>query len=103
MVSVTTHPIRQFVIRCGDSELALQRWNSAAASAPGARHYCGEAHAELHISRWFDSAFAPSKPSFMYHLTGDSKFRNNSTMPSHLLTSCQCSQKRGLFPANDPN
>jgi hypothetical protein len=31
---------------------------------PGARHYCGEAHAEVYIGRWFDSVCAPPKPSF---------------------------------------
>jgi hypothetical protein len=44
--SFTTNPIHWFVIRCGDSDLAVYRWNSETAKAPGARHYCGEAHAE---------------------------------------------------------
>jgi hypothetical protein len=44
---VTTHPIHWFVIRCGDSELTVHRWNSETANAAGARHYCGEAHAEV--------------------------------------------------------
>jgi len=59
---VTSNPIHWFVIRCGDSELT-QRWNSEAANAAGARHYCG-AHAEVYISRWFDSVCTPPKPSF---------------------------------------
>jgi hypothetical protein len=29
------------------------------------RHYCGEAHAEVYISRWFNSVCAPPKSSFM--------------------------------------
>jgi hypothetical protein len=31
---VTTNPVHWFVIRCGDSELTVQRWNSETASAP---------------------------------------------------------------------
>jgi hypothetical protein len=61
---VTSTPNRWFVIRCGDSELTVQRWNSDAADAVGARHYCGEAHAEVYISRWFDSVCTPPKPTF---------------------------------------
>jgi len=61
---VTTNPTRWFVIRCGDSDLTVYRWNSETANAAGARHYCGESHAEVYISRWFESACAPPKPSF---------------------------------------
>jgi len=61
---VTRNPIHWFVIRCGDSELTVHRWNAEAANATGARHYCGEAHAEVYISRWFESVCAPPKPSF---------------------------------------
>jgi len=61
---VTGNPIHWFVIRCGDSELTVHRWGSAAAEAAGARHYCGEAHAETYISRWFTSICAPPRPSF---------------------------------------
>jgi hypothetical protein len=46
---VTTNPIHWFVIRCGDSDLTVYRWNSETANSPGARHYCGEAHAEVYI------------------------------------------------------
>ncbi len=52
---VTTSPTHWFVIRWGDSDLTVYRWNSETASSAGARHYCGEAHAEVYISRWFDS------------------------------------------------
>lgn len=51
---VDTRPIHWFVILCGDSQLSVLRWNSEAANAVGARHFCGEAHAEVYISRWFD-------------------------------------------------
>jgi len=61
---VTTNPFPWFVIRCGDSELTVYRWNSETANAAGARHYCGEAHTEVYISRWFNSVCAPPKPSF---------------------------------------
>ena len=61
---VTNTPMHWFVIRCGDSELTVHRWSSEAAAAAGARHYCGEAHAEIYISRWFDSTCAPPKPTF---------------------------------------
>jgi hypothetical protein len=61
---ITTNPTHWFVIRCGDSDLTVYRWNSETANAPGARHYCGEAHAEVYISRWFESVCSPPKPTF---------------------------------------
>src|SRR4029077_7570978 len=61
---ITTNPTHWFVIRCGNSDLTVYRWNSETAQAAGARHYCGEAHAEVYISRWFDSVCAPPKPNF---------------------------------------
>ena len=48
---VTNNPIHWFVIRCADSELIVQRRNAETAKAAGARHYHGEAHAEVSISR----------------------------------------------------
>jgi len=62
--SVTTNPVRWYVIQCGDSQLTVFRWNSEAAAAPGARHFCGEADAQVYISRWFDSVCSPPKPDF---------------------------------------
>ena len=58
---VTSQPIHWFVIRCEDSELTVLRWNSEAAAAAGARHFCGEAHAQVYISRWFESVCKPPK------------------------------------------
>jgi hypothetical protein len=58
-------PNHWFVIRCGDSDLTVYGWNSETAGAAGARHYCGEAHAEVYISRWFDSVCAPPKLNFI--------------------------------------
>jgi hypothetical protein len=38
------------------------------ANAVGARHYPGEAHALVYISRWFNSVCAPPKPNFISRL-----------------------------------
>ena len=62
---VTRNPTHWFVILCGESELNVRRWNTEAAGAEGARHFCGEAHAEVYISRWFASACAPPRPSYL--------------------------------------
>jgi len=59
-----TRPIHWFVIQCGDSQLSVNRWSSEAAITAGARHFCGEAHAEVYISRWFDSLCSRPKPDF---------------------------------------
>jgi len=52
------------VIHCGDAELTVHRWNSEIANAARARHYCGEAHAQVYISRWFESVCTAPKPDF---------------------------------------
>ena len=67
--AVTSNPVRWFVIRCGPTDLTVIKWKSEAADAPGARHYCGEAHAQIYISRWFDSVCAPPKPDFQRSLS----------------------------------
>lgn len=61
---VTSNPIHWFVIRCGSVDLTVLKWNTEAANAPEARHYCGEAHAQVYISRWFESMCTPSKPDY---------------------------------------
>ena len=61
---VTSNPTRWFVIQCGDSALTVHRWNTEAANTEDARHYCGEAHAEVYISRWFESVCTPPKPTY---------------------------------------
>lgn len=61
---VTANPIHWFVIQCGNLDLTVLKWNNEAANAPGARHYCGEAHAQVYISRWFESVCSPPKPDF---------------------------------------
>lgn len=62
--TVTGNPTHWFVIQCGNLELTIIKWNSEAANAPGARHYCGEAHAQVYVSRWFESICTPPTPNF---------------------------------------
>ena len=61
---ITNNPDHWFVIQCSDAELTVLKWNSQAANAAGARHFCGEAHAQVYISRWFESICSPPKPDF---------------------------------------
>ena len=61
---ISNAPTHWFVIRCGGSELSVMRWSNEAAQASDARHFCGESHAEIYISRWFESVCAPAKPDF---------------------------------------
>jgi len=49
------HPVKWMVIQCSDAQLVVSKWTREAADAPHARHYCGEAHAQVYISRWFES------------------------------------------------
>lgn len=58
---VSDSPIHWFVIECGDQSLSVLRWDLNAANRPAARHFCGEAHAQVYISRWFESVCAPPK------------------------------------------
>jgi hypothetical protein len=60
----SSSPSHWFVIQCGADELTVIRWNAEAANAAGARHYCGEAHAQVYVSRWFDSVCSPGLPDF---------------------------------------
>ncbi len=48
-------PVRWFAIHCSDDHLTIHKWTKEAADTPGARHYCGEAHAQVYISRWFQA------------------------------------------------
>ena len=61
---VSENPIHWFVIECGDQKLAIIKWDLTAATSPTARHFCGEAHAQVYISRWFESVCWPRKPAF---------------------------------------
>ncbi len=62
--TVTSTPTHWFIIQCNATELKLMKWNDVAAIADGARHFCGEAHAQVYISRWLEAACSPSKPDF---------------------------------------
>ncbi|MDR3724810.1 MAG: hypothetical protein P4K83_10025 [Terracidiphilus sp.] len=48
-------PLHWIVIHCSDERLSLFRWSHEVADEPGARHYCGQEHAQVYISRWFQS------------------------------------------------
>lgn len=50
------NPVRWLVINCNSAQLTVLKWTKEAADAPGARHYCGEAHAQVYISRWLEAA-----------------------------------------------
>ncbi len=50
------NPIRWIAIHCNDAQLTIYKWTKDAANARGARHYCGEAHAQVYISRWLEAA-----------------------------------------------
>ena len=63
--TVSTSAKHWFVIQCGDSQLTVLRWNLETANAAGARHFCGEGHAQVYISRWFDSICSPPRPDFL--------------------------------------
>ena len=49
------NPVRWFVIHCNEMQLTVLKWTKEAADGPHARHYCGEAHAQVYISRWLES------------------------------------------------
>lgn len=49
------NPVRWIVIHCSNAQCTILKWTIEAANAPQARHYCGEAHAQVYISRWFES------------------------------------------------
>jgi len=49
------NPVRWIAILCSNAQLTIFKWTTEAANAPGARHYCGEAHAQVYISRWMES------------------------------------------------
>jgi hypothetical protein len=47
--------VRWIAIHCSDAQLTVFKWTKEAADAPHARHYCGEAHAQVYLSRWFEA------------------------------------------------
>jgi hypothetical protein len=61
---VSSNPVHWFVIQCSNSQLTVLKWSQETASSAGSRHYCGEGHAQVYISRWFESACTPALPDF---------------------------------------
>jgi hypothetical protein len=49
-------PMRWVVINCNSAQLTIYKWTKEAADGLGARHYCGEAHAQVYVSRWLEAA-----------------------------------------------
>jgi hypothetical protein len=50
------NPQHWIVIHCCEARLIIYKWTEEAANAKGARHYCGERHAQVYIGRWLDAA-----------------------------------------------
>jgi hypothetical protein len=48
-------PTHWFVIHCCDTKLGIYKWDVNEADQPGSLHFCGEGHAQVYISRWFES------------------------------------------------
>jgi hypothetical protein len=59
--TVRENPVHWFVIECTVQKLAVIKWDLAAATSPTARHFYGEVHAKVYISRWFESVCVPHK------------------------------------------
>ena len=68
---VTSKPVHWFVIQCNNSQLTVLKWDTEAANSRGARHYCGEAHAQIYISRWLEAACTPPRPNAVLHASGE--------------------------------
>ena len=49
------NPVKWIVVQCNEAQLTVYKWTKEAADAPHARHYCGESHAQVYISRWLES------------------------------------------------
>lgn len=60
----SARPIHWFVVQCSAEELKVLKWNTEAATARGARHFCGEAHASVYISRWLEASCTLARPDF---------------------------------------
>jgi hypothetical protein len=60
----SSNPLHWFMIRCNANELRVLKWNFEEASMPDTRHYCGEAHAGVYISRWLEASCSPSRPDY---------------------------------------
>jgi hypothetical protein len=53
--TTSNNPVKWIVIHCNDARLIIFKWTREAADEPYARHYCGEAHAQVYVSRWLES------------------------------------------------
>jgi hypothetical protein len=60
----SSNPVHWFVIQCNSEEVKVLKWNAEAAEARGARHYCGETHASVYVSRWLEASCAPPLTNF---------------------------------------
>ena len=60
----SSNPLHWFMIRCNANELKVLKWNFEEAAIPDTRHYCGEAHAGVYISRWLEASCSPSRPDY---------------------------------------
>jgi hypothetical protein len=58
---VTGMPVLWLVIQSRESHLTILSWSAEAARAPGAAHVCGEADAQIYLSRWLHSLFLKAK------------------------------------------
>ena len=61
---ITNNSNHWFVIHCSDAELTVVKWNAKTARAARAWHFCGEARAQVYISRWFESVCSPPRADF---------------------------------------
>jgi hypothetical protein len=59
-----SHPVHWFLIQCNAEELKVKKWDTEEADEEGARHYCGEAHANVYVSRWLEASCSPALPDF---------------------------------------
>ena len=60
----SSNPTHWFIIQCNADDLKILKWNAEVALAPGSRHYCGEAHAGIYVSRWLEASCSPARPDF---------------------------------------
>ena len=67
---VSSKPTHWFIIQCNSTELKLMKWNTEEAADKRSRHFCGEADAQVYISRWLEAACSPARPDFNRASTG---------------------------------
>ena len=82
--TITSSPNHWFVIRCSDSQLTVLRWNSEAANAGEARHFCGEARAQVYIRREVRDQFTTSSKCMCHSRT--QRLSQSLSMPAPTRT-----------------